>query len=37
MRMYAQSKLKLKHKYTKAIKEIQNDNNTNDGSKASSY
>ena len=38
MRMYAQSKLKkLKHKYTEAIEESQNDNNANNGSKASSY
>ena len=37
MQMYAQSKLKLKHKYIEAIKESQNGNNTNNGSKASSY
>ena len=37
MLKYALVKLKLKHKYTEAIKETQNNNNTNDGSKASSY
>ena len=33
MRMYAQSKLKIKHKYTEAIEEIKNDNKANDGSR----
>ena len=37
MLKYALVKLKLKHKYIEAIKEGQNDNNTNDGSKASFY
>ena len=31
--MYAQKKLKIKCKYTKAIEESQNDNNANDGSR----
>ena len=37
MLKYVVVKLKIKYKYIEAIKESQNDNNTNDGSKASSY
>ena len=33
MQMYGQSKLNIKHKYTEAIEESQNDNNANDGSR----
>ena len=29
--MYAHIKIKLKHKYTEAIEESQNDHNSNDG------